>query len=96
VDDLPLKEEFPKEVRNTLITQLTKRQRMLQDMRALLEESAPQFLDYRKIKTYTGDTYPDGIGKLNTMLSTYKEPEDAIATALAALKEKYGLSDSEI
>jgi hypothetical protein len=65
-------------------------------MRALLEESAPQFLDYRKIKTYTGDTYPDGIGKLNTMLGTYKEPEDAIATALAALKEKYGLSDSEI
>ena len=96
VDDLPLKEEFPKEVRNTLITQLTKRQRMLQDMRALLEQSAPQFLEYRKIKTYAGDTYPDGIGKLNTMLGDYKEPEDAIATALAALKEKYGLSDSEL
>jgi hypothetical protein len=96
VDDLPLQEEFTKEVRNTLITQLTKRQRTLQDMRALLEASAPQFLEYRKIKTYAGDTYPDGIGKLNTMLGAYKEPDDAIATALAALKEKYGLSDSEL
>ncbi|MGD0775266.1 MAG: hypothetical protein ABSC05_20820 [Candidatus Solibacter sp.] len=96
VDDLPLKEEFPKEVRNTLITQLTKRQRTLQDMRALLEASAPQFLEYRKIKTYVGDTYPDGIGKLDTMLGTYQEPEDAIATALAALKKKYSLADSEL
>lgn len=96
VDDLPLKAEFPKEVRNTLITQLTKRQRMLQDMRALLEQSAPQFLEYRKIKTYAGDTYPDGIGKLNAMLGTYTEPDDAIAIALAALKAKYGLSDSEL
>jgi hypothetical protein len=96
VDDLPLKEEYPREVRNTLITQLTKRQRVLQDMRALLEQSAPQFLDYQKIKAYAGDTYPDGIGKLNTMLGTYKEPEDAIGTALAALKTKYGLTDSEL
>jgi hypothetical protein len=96
VDDLPLKEEYPREVRNTLITQLTKRQRVLQDMRALLEQSVPQFLDYQKIKTYAGDTYPDGIGKLNTMLGTYKEPEDAIGAALTALKTKYGLTDSEL
>ena len=96
VDDQPLKAEYPREVRNTLITQLTQRQRLLQDMRALLEQAAPQFLDYRKVKTYVGDTYPDGIGKLNTMLGTYKEPEDAIATALGALKAKYGLSDSEL
>jgi hypothetical protein len=96
LDDQPLKEEFPRDVRNTLITELTKRQRQLQDMRALLEQAAPQFLDYKKIKTYAGDTYPDGIAKLNAMLEAYKEPEDAIATALTALKTKYGLSDSEI
>jgi hypothetical protein len=96
VDDQPLKEQFPRDVRNTLITQLTKRQRTLQDVRALLEQAAPQFLEYRKMKTYTGDTYPDGIGKLNSMLGTYKEPEDAIGTALTALKTKYGLSDSEL
>jgi hypothetical protein len=96
VDDLALKEEFPKDVRNTLITQLTKRQRTLQDMRALLEQAAPQFLEYRKMKSYVGDTYPYGIGKLNSMLGTYKEPEDALGTALTALKTKYGLSDSEL
>ena len=96
LDGQPLKEEFPRDVRNTLITELTKRQRQLQDMRALLEQAAPQFLEYKKVKTYVGDTYPDGIGKLNAMLEAYKEPEDAIATALTALKTKYGLSDGEI
>ena len=96
VDDEPLKEQYPRHVRNALITQLTKRQRMLQDMRALLEQAAPQFLEYQHNKTYAGDTYPDGIGKLDVMLRTYKEPEDAIGTALAALKAKYGLSDSEL
>jgi hypothetical protein len=96
LDGQPLKEEFPRDVRNTLITQLTKRQRVLQDMRALLEQAAPQFLDYKKVKTYSGDTYPDSIGKLNAMLDTYQEPEDAIATALGALKAKYDLSDSEL
>ena len=96
LDDQPLKEEFPRDVRNTLITELTKRQRVLQDMRALLEEAAPQFLDYKKVKTYVGDTYPDGIAKLNVMLGNYKEPEDALATALGALKAKYSLNDSEM
>jgi hypothetical protein len=96
VDDLSLKEEFSKDVRNTLITQLTKRQRTLQDMRAQLEQAAPQFLEYRKMKSYAGDTYPDGIGKLNSLLGMYKEPEDSVAAALAALKTKYGLSESEL
>ena len=96
IDDLPLTEEYPKEIRNALITQLTKRQRLLQDVRAMLEQAAPQFLDYQKSKSYAGDTYPDGIGKLNTLLGTYKEPEDGVATALAGLKEKYSLTDSEL
>jgi hypothetical protein len=96
VDDLSLKEEFSKDVRNTLITQLTKRQRTLQDMRAQLEQAAPQFLEYRKMKSYAGDTYPDGIGKLNSLLGMYKEPEDSVAAALTALKTKYGLSESEL
>ena len=72
IDGQPLKEEYPRTVRNELTTQLTKRQRLLQDMRALLEQSAPQFLEYRQSKTYAGDTYPDGIGKLNSMLGTYR------------------------
>jgi hypothetical protein len=94
----PLKEEYPRDVRDALVTQLTKRQRLLQDIRALLEQSATQFLEYRHSKSYVGDTdtYPDGIVKLDALLQTYKAPEDAVGTALAALKEKYGLSDSEI
>ncbi len=96
VDGQPLKEEYPRNVRNVLITHLTERQRLLQDMRGLLEQSATQFLEYRRSKTYVRDTYPDGIGKLDTLLHTYKAPEDAVGTALAALKAKYGLSDSEL
>ena len=92
----PLKEEYPRDVRDALVTQLTKRQRLLQDIRALLEQSATQFLEYRHSKVYVGDTYPDGIVKLDALLQNYKVPEDAVGTALAALKEKYGLSDSEI
>jgi hypothetical protein len=96
VDDQPLKEQYPRDVRNALITQLTKRQRLLQDIRALLEQAAPQFLEYQHSKAYAGDSYPDAIGKLDVMLRTYKEPEDGIGTALAALKTKYGLSDSKL
>jgi len=65
-------------------------------MRALLEQSATQFLEYRSNKAYVGDTYPEGIAKLDALLRTYKAPEDAVGTALAALKAKYGLSESEV
>ena len=96
IEGQPLKEEYPQSIRNELITQLTKRQRMLQDMRALLEQSATQFLEYRHNKAYVGDTYPDGIAKLDTLLQAYKAPEDAVGTALAALRAKYSLSGSEL
>jgi hypothetical protein len=96
IDAVSLTAEYPKTVRNELTTQLTKRQRMLQDMRALLEQAAPQFLEYGQSKAYKGDTYPDGVGKVNAMLSAYKPPDDALGTALAALQAKYSLSDSEL
>jgi hypothetical protein len=96
IDSQSLKEEYAQSVRAQLTTQLTKRQRSLQDLRALLEQSAPQFLEYRRNKAYTGDTYPDGIGKLDALLQAYKPPDDVVGTALAGLKEKYSLSDSEI
>lgn len=96
IDAQPLKEEHPRSVRNELTTQLTKRQRLLQDMRALLEQSAPQFLEYRQNRAYVGDTYPDGVGKLDALLRAYKQPEDALGAALAALQTKYGLTDSEL
>ena len=96
LDGLSPKEEYPQSVRNTLVTQLTKRQRMLQDVRALLQQAATQFLEYRQSKAYVGDTYPDGVVKLNSMLHAYQEPDDAVGTALAALKTKYDLKDSEL
>jgi hypothetical protein len=78
-----------------LTTQLTKRQRSLQNMRAVLEQSATEFQQLRHT-TYAADTYPDGVGKLDALLRGYIPPDDAVGTALAALREKYGLSDSEI
>lgn len=96
VDRQLLKQEYPRSVRDALVTQLTKRQWLLQDIRALLEQSATQFLEYRHSKAYVGDTYPDGIGRLDALLKTYKVPEDTVGTALAALKKEYGLSDSGI
>ena len=96
VYDLPLKEEYTQSVRDALITQLAKRQRLLQDMRALLEQSVPEFLGYRDSKTYAGDTYPSGIGQLHAMLQAYKPPEDSVGSALAGLKTKYKISDTEL
>lgn len=96
LDGQPLKEEYPRSVRNELITQLTARQRQLQGTRALLEQSATEFLGFRQSKAYVGDTYPAGIGKLNALLSSYGVPEDAVGAALAALKAKYSLGDSEL
>jgi hypothetical protein len=95
VYDLSLEEDYPKEVRANLITMLTKRQRELQDMRALLEESSPQFLDYQNNKAYTGDQYPGGIGKLGTLLGAYSAPDDAVGAAITDLKTKYSITGNE-
>jgi hypothetical protein len=96
VDGAALKEEYPQSVRNDLITQLTKRQRLLQNVRAFLEQSAPQFLEYRQSRAYAGDTYPDGIGKLDALLKAYKPPDDIIGAALAGLKVKYKITPNEL
>jgi hypothetical protein len=95
IDDQPLKEEFTRNLRAEMTTELTRRQRTLQDIRAQLEQAAPQFLDYKKAKGYAGDTYPDGVAKLNSLLGSYKVPEDPVGTALASLKSKYGFTDAD-
>lgn len=94
VYDLSLKEEYPQSVRDTLITQLATRQRLLQDMRALLEKSVPEFVEFRHSKTYAGDAYPGGIGELQALLQAYKPPADAVGSALAGLRTKYKLKDT--
>lgn len=83
--------QYPRDVRAVLTDQLTKRQRMLQDLRVLFEQAAPQFLAYKLNKAYAGDTYPDAVVKLDAMLRTYGSPDDAVGVALTSLQTKYGL-----
>jgi hypothetical protein len=96
VYDLPLKQEYPREVRSTLINQLQKRQKMLQDVRTALDACTANFHEFRQSRTYTGDTYPAGIDKLNSMLGGYTGPEDLLAKAIADLKAKYKLQDADL
>jgi len=96
VYDWPLKQEYPQTVRSALVNQLMKRQRMLQDVRATLTAAATDFLGFRQSRAYTGDTYPAGIDKLNSMLGTYSSPEDSLGKAIDDLKTKYKLSDADL
>jgi hypothetical protein len=96
VADASLQKDFPKEIRAGLITQLTSRQRRLQEMRVMMEQSATQFTEYKNSRAYKGDTYPDGISKMDLMLKSYKPPEDIVGAALAELKSKYNFAAGEI
>jgi len=96
VDDQALQAEFTKGVRSTLVTQLTKRQRYLQDMRALLEQAGPEFLTYKGNPKYAGDLCPGGVNKLASMLGGHAIPNDDVGTALASLKEQYKFAAGEI
>ncbi len=96
VTDEALKKEYVREVRSNMLDQLSKRQRFLQDVRALLLESAPVFVEFRKNKDYKGDSYPAGIGKLNDALQSYKGPNDAVGKAMTDLKAKYDISEADL
>ncbi len=91
VSDLSLSQEYTQGIRAGLITEFTRRQRFLQDVRSLLEQSATDFLAFQKQKDYKGETIPDGITKLDAALQRYKAPPDAVGSTLAELKTKYGL-----
>jgi hypothetical protein len=96
IDAVELNGEFPRSVRNTLTTELTRRQRQLQEIRALLEEAAPQFLQYKQRKGYAGDSYPDGVARVESVLKSYRAPQDSLAAALASLEKEYGFTPAEI
>jgi len=96
IDAQSLNEEFPRGVRNELREKLTRRQRTLQETRAMLEEAAPQFLGYKQDKSYQGDAYPETIAKLITTLNAQGAPEDALGAAIQAIQTKYDLSDAEL
>ncbi len=96
VYDIALREEYPQGIRDALITELARRQKQMQDVRAMLEKSVPAFVEYRHSNTYVGDTYPGGVAELGTLLQAYKAPEDAVGTALAGLKTKYKITAAEL
>jgi hypothetical protein len=89
--DQPLKQEYTEGVRSTVINQLMKRQKVLQEVRVALEASAANFGEFAQSRAYKGDTYPAGIDKLNSLLSGYTGPEDTLGKAMDDLKGKYSL-----
>jgi len=91
VYDEPIKQEYPQSIRVNLITQLTKRQRFLQEARTLLDDSGPAFLELGLGPGYKGDSYPDAIPKLNVMLEGATSPHDVVGDAIQSLKTKYDL-----
>jgi len=94
--DQPLRKENVQEIRGKLLSQIQKRQTMLQDVRTNLEGAAANFLEFEQSRAYTGDTYPAGIDKLNSMLAGYTAPEDILGKAIAELKATYKIQDSEL
>jgi hypothetical protein len=96
VYDQPAQKEFIQGVRNTLIGELTRRQRLLQDIRMALQETATAFQGFQQSRDYKGDTYPAGIDKLNRLMGSYKEPVDAVADAMNALTAKYNIKDADL
>ena len=91
--DQPLTQEYPQSVRSTLINQIMKRQKMLQEVRMALDASAANFLEFGQSRTYKGDTYPAGIDKLTAILAAYHGPEDVVGKAIHDLKVKYTIQE---
>ena len=94
--DLSLKQESTQNIRDALITELSNRQKILQDIRTMLEQSVPDFVAYRHSKDFKNDTYPAGIQRLVALLQGYKAPADAIGSALSGLKTKYKINGASL
>ncbi len=96
VETMALNKEYLQDIRTGLINKISKRQRLLTEVRAALLESAAGFEEFRQSRAYNGDTYPTGIGKLNALVQGYKGPEDSVAQAIADLKAKYKIQDADL
>jgi hypothetical protein len=96
VYDTPIKQEYAQSVRVNLITQLTKRQRFLQEARALLDDTGPGFLELGLGPGYKGDSYPETIPKLNVLLEGATSPKDVVGEAIQSLKTKYDITDADL
>ncbi|HWQ55552.1 MAG TPA: hypothetical protein VN442_17830 [Bryobacteraceae bacterium] len=91
-----LESDGTRSIRSTLIDQFAQRQRYLQEVRTMLQETAPAFLQFRNDRTYTADTYPGGLAKLNDRLSGPRGQRDVLEPAITALKEKYQLTAADL
>lgn len=92
MNDQPLQKEELQAVRSTINAQISKRQRFLQEIRAVLQDTAAQFETLGQSRAYKGDTYPPGIDRLSQLLQGYHSPEDAVRLAVESLKADYGIS----
>lgn len=96
VYDQTLQKEFTQGIRSNLITQITKRQRTLQELRTALTDSAAQFQELSQTRSYKGDSYPTAVDKLSQMTQSYQTPADVVGEALGSLKTEYGIKDVEL
>jgi len=96
INNVSLHEEYPQGIRTDLINKIMRRQRLLQEVRVALQDSAAGFADLGQSRAYNGDTYPGGIDKLNGMVQGYQDPDDALGKAVADLKAKYKLTDADL
>jgi hypothetical protein len=89
-------QEYPQSIRDALVGQLTKRQRFLQELRAALNDSATGFEALGQSRDYKGDSYPNAIGKLTTVVQSYRQPSDSVAEAVTALAARYSIKDADL
>jgi len=91
VYDQEIKKEELQTVRTTINAQISKRQKFLSELRAVLDETSVQFDGLAQSRAYKGDTYPAGIDKLTRLLQSYHSPEDAVRQAVESLKTDYDI-----
>jgi hypothetical protein len=94
--NLSLKQESTQNIRDALISELANRQKILQDIRTMLEQSVPDFVAYRHSKDFKNDTYPVGIQRLDALLQGYKTPADVLGSALSGLKTRYKINGASL
>lgn len=91
MNDQPLQKEELQAIRATINAQISRRQRFLQEIRAILQDIGAQFETLSQSQAYKGDTYPPGIDRLSQLLQGYHSPEDAVRLAVESLKADYGI-----
>jgi len=85
-----LRSEYPRNLRARVTAELAKHQTALQELRAALDDTAAQLKASTRDRSYTGDTVPPVVTKLDHILGQYDPPADDIATALSEIRARHG------